>query len=115
MRYIDIYIDIYSVRVRVCVRPKPSFLRLAGRCAGRADVWHGSLGTACDLGCDCEIQVCFDPLSFSSCCVQHLRADGRAGRTVLLSTHFMDEADVLGDRIAIMSDVRICYSVENSI
>ncbi|XP_058465468.1 phospholipid-transporting ATPase ABCA3-like [Malaya genurostris] len=28
----------------------------------------------------------------------------KAGRTVLLSTHFMDEADVLGDRIAIMAD-----------
>lgn len=24
------------------------------------------------------------------------------GRTILLSTHFMDEADILGDRIAIM-------------
>jgi energy-coupling factor transporter ATP-binding protein EcfA2 len=30
----------------------------------------------------------------------------KAGRTVLLSTHFMDEADLLGDRIAIMADVR---------
>jgi len=28
----------------------------------------------------------------------------KAGRTILLSTHFMDEADVLGDRIAILSD-----------
>lgn len=28
----------------------------------------------------------------------------RAGRTILLSTHFMDEADFLGDRIAIMAD-----------
>lgn len=27
----------------------------------------------------------------------------KTGRTVLLSTHFMDEADILGDRIAIMS------------
>jgi ATP-binding cassette subfamily A (ABC1) protein 3 len=26
------------------------------------------------------------------------------GRTILLSTHFLDEADVLSDRIAIMSD-----------
>lgn len=30
----------------------------------------------------------------------------KQGRTILLSTHFMDEADLLGDRIAIMSDVR---------
>lgn len=28
----------------------------------------------------------------------------RSGRTILLSTHFMDEADALGDRIAIMAD-----------
>ncbi|XP_076468754.1 phospholipid-transporting ATPase ABCA3-like [Babylonia areolata] len=28
----------------------------------------------------------------------------RAGRTLLLSTHFMDEADLLGDRIAIMAE-----------
>ncbi|XP_058837014.1 phospholipid-transporting ATPase ABCA3-like isoform X2 [Topomyia yanbarensis] len=28
----------------------------------------------------------------------------KVGRTVLLSTHFMDEADVLGDRIAIMAE-----------
>jgi len=28
----------------------------------------------------------------------------RAGRTMILTTHFMDEADLLGDRIAIMTD-----------
>ena len=28
----------------------------------------------------------------------------RAGRTMILSTHFMDEADLLGDRIAIMAE-----------
>ena len=28
----------------------------------------------------------------------------RAGRTMILSTHFMDEADLLGDRIAIMAN-----------
>ena len=27
----------------------------------------------------------------------------RSGRTVVLTTHYMDEADVLGDRIAIMA------------
>ena len=36
----------------------------------------------------------------------------KEGRTVVLSTHFMDEADVLGDRIAIMSEgvVKCCGS-----
>jgi len=28
----------------------------------------------------------------------------RTDRTIILSTHFMDEADLLGDRIAIMAD-----------
>ena len=31
----------------------------------------------------------------------------RAGRTMILSTHFMDEADLLGDRIAIMAEGQI--------
>lgn len=34
----------------------------------------------------------------------------RKGRTMILSTHFMDEADLLGDRIAIMAEgVVQCY------
>ena len=32
----------------------------------------------------------------------------RAGRTIMLSTHHMDEADLLGDRIAIISQVSLC-------
>ena len=34
----------------------------------------------------------------------------REGRTMILTTHFMDEADVLGDRIAIMAngDLQCC-------
>lgn len=31
----------------------------------------------------------------------------RNGRAILLTTHFMDEADVLGDRIAIVKDGRL--------
>ena len=31
----------------------------------------------------------------------------RSGRIILLTTHFMDEADYLGDRIAIMSGGRL--------
>uniref|UniRef100_A0A668A1I1 P-type phospholipid transporter n=1 Tax=Myripristis murdjan TaxID=586833 RepID=A0A668A1I1_9TELE len=32
----------------------------------------------------------------------------RQGRTIILSTHHMDEADILGDRIAIISHGRLC-------
>eukprot|EP00095_Tigriopus_kingsejongensis_P007158 maker-scaffold285_size222332-snap-gene-1.18 protein:Tk07158 transcript:maker-scaffold285_size222332-snap-gene-1.18-mRNA-1 annotation:"hypothetical protein TcasGA2_TC002276" len=36
--------------------------------------------------------------------------DIKANRTVILTTHFMEEADVLGDRIAIMAEGRVqCY------
>ena len=31
----------------------------------------------------------------------------RGEKTILLTTHFMEEADVLGDRIAIMADGKI--------
>ena len=31
-----------------------------------------------------------------------------SGRTIILSTHHMDEADVLGDRIAIISHGKLC-------
>jgi len=31
----------------------------------------------------------------------------KMGRTLVLSTHFMDEADALGDRIAIMAGGRV--------
>ena len=34
----------------------------------------------------------------------------RQGRTMILSTHFMDEADLLGDRIAILANGRLqCF------
>uniref|UniRef100_UPI00398ECFE0 phospholipid-transporting ATPase ABCA1-like isoform X2 n=1 Tax=Pristiophorus japonicus TaxID=55135 RepID=UPI00398ECFE0 len=32
----------------------------------------------------------------------------RKGRTIILSTHYMDEADLLGDRIAIISHGKLC-------
>ena len=34
----------------------------------------------------------------------------RQGRTMLLTTHFMDEADYLGDRIAIMTNGMLACS-----
>eukprot|EP00118_Oscarella_pearsei_P002785 m.11554 g.11554 ORF g.11554 m.11554 type:complete len:2446 (+) comp23502_c1_seq1:90-7427(+) len=37
-----------------------------------------------------------------------LVAKHREGRTVILSTHYMDEADILGDRIAIIAHGKLC-------
>ena len=37
----------------------------------------------------------------------------KPGRTIVLSTHHMDEADLLGDRIAIISQVNKFISVFN--
>lgn len=34
----------------------------------------------------------------------------KQNRTMLLTTHFMDEADILGDRIAIMAEGKLCCS-----
>ena len=31
----------------------------------------------------------------------------KAGKIVILTTHYMDEADILGDRIAIMAEGRV--------
>lgn len=39
----------------------------------------------------------------------------KKGRTILLTTHFMDEADVLGDRIAIMADGELKTGKKNLI
>ena len=36
--------------------------------------------------------------------------NNKKGRTMILTTHFMDEADLLGDRIAIMAEGDVkCY------
>lgn len=51
-----------------------------------------------------------DPYSRRS--MWDLLQEAKLGRVVLLTTHFMDEADILGDRIAIMGDgkLRCCGS-----
>jgi ATP-binding cassette subfamily A (ABC1) protein 1 len=46
-----------------------------------------------------------DPYSRRS--TWNILQNARAGRIIILTTHFMDEADLLGDRIAIMSDGRV--------
>jgi ABC-type multidrug transport system ATPase subunit len=46
-----------------------------------------------------------DPYSRRS--MWDLLQEAKAGRVVMLTTHFMDEADILGDRIAIMGDGKL--------
>ena len=43
-----------------------------------------------------------DPYSRRS--TWELLQNNREGRVMVLTTHFMDEADILGDRIAIMAE-----------
>jgi ATP-binding cassette subfamily A (ABC1) protein 1 len=38
-----------------------------------------------------------------------LLAKHKEQRTIVLSTHYMDEADILGDRVAIISDGKLCF------
>ena len=50
--------------------------------------------------------------SFSRRFTWDLIRKNREGRVIVLTTHFMDEADLLGDRVAIMADgaLRCCGS-----
>ncbi|GAB6026560.1 ATP-binding cassette sub- A member 1 [Chamberlinius hualienensis] len=47
---------------------------------------------------------------FSRRAIWELLLKYKKGRTILLTTHHMDEADLLGDRIAIVSNGRLCCS-----
>ncbi|XP_037883728.1 phospholipid-transporting ATPase ABCA1 isoform X1 [Glossina fuscipes] len=66
------------------------------------------LSVCCALCGDTKVVLCDEPSSGMDPGARRqlwnlLQAE-KAGRTILLTTHFMDEADVLGDRIAIMCD-----------
>uniref|UniRef100_A0A1I8Q220 ABC transporter domain-containing protein n=1 Tax=Stomoxys calcitrans TaxID=35570 RepID=A0A1I8Q220_STOCA len=66
------------------------------------------LSVCCALTGNTKVVMCDEPSSGMDPSARRqlwdlLQAE-KAGRTVLLTTHFMDEADVLGDRIAIMCD-----------
>ena len=58
-----------------------------------------------------EYGVCYtpSPIHTQACLVIPLTPDP-AGRTIIMSTHHMDEADILGDRIAIISQGRLYCS-----
>ncbi|XP_064556074.1 phospholipid-transporting ATPase ABCA3 isoform X2 [Drosophila montana] len=66
------------------------------------------LSLCCALCGDTKVVLCDEPSSGMDPSARRqlwdLLRHEKAGRTILLTTHFMDEADVLGDRIAIMCD-----------
>jgi ATP-binding cassette subfamily A (ABC1) protein 3 len=43
-------------------------------------------------------------------CLWQMIKDARSSRIIILTTHYMDEADFLGDQIAIMSEGRLVCS-----
>jgi len=53
-----------------------------------------------------EVTAGVDPTSRRAC--WNVIQNNRKGRAIVLTTHFMDEADVLGDRIAIMANGKLC-------
>ncbi|XP_055297532.1 phospholipid-transporting ATPase ABCA3-like isoform X2 [Sitodiplosis mosellana] len=63
---------------------------------------------------DSKVVLCDEPTSGMDPAARRdlwdLIQSEKIGRTIILTTHFMDEADVLGDRIAIMADgeVKCC-------
>ncbi|XP_030379886.1 ATP-binding cassette sub-family A member 3 isoform X2 [Scaptodrosophila lebanonensis] len=66
------------------------------------------LSVCCALCGDTKVVLCDEPSSGMDPSARRqlwdLLQQEKIGRTLLLTTHFMDEADVLGDRIAIMCD-----------
>ncbi|KAG8511044.1 Retinal-specific phospholipid-transporting ATPase ABCA4, partial [Galemys pyrenaicus] len=63
---------------------------------------------------DAKVVVLDEPTSgvdpYSRRSIWDLLLKYRPGRTIIMSTHHMDEADLLGDRIAIISQGRLCCS-----
>uniref|UniRef100_A0A8D2AMA5 ATP binding cassette subfamily A member 4 n=1 Tax=Sciurus vulgaris TaxID=55149 RepID=A0A8D2AMA5_SCIVU len=63
---------------------------------------------------DAKVVILDEPTSgvdpYSRRCIWDLLLKYRSGRTIIMSTHHMDEADLLGDRIAIISQGRLYCS-----
>jgi len=69
------------------------------------------LSVCCALVGGTKVVICDEPSSGMDPAARRqlwdLLQKEKVGRTLLLTTHFMDEADVLGDRIAIMCDGKL--------
>ncbi|XP_017071938.1 phospholipid-transporting ATPase ABCA3 [Drosophila eugracilis] len=69
------------------------------------------LSLCCALCGNAKVVLCDEPSSGIDAAGRRslwdLLQSEKEGRTILLTTHYMDEADVLGDRIAILSEGRL--------
>ena len=90
--------------VQILTNPLVSIRRMAGM--------KRKLSTGCALIGGSEAVLLDEPSSGmdprSRRSMWTLLAGQKAGRALVLTTHYMDEADALGDRIAIMSTGRLC-------
>nr|XP_036672326.1 retinal-specific phospholipid-transporting ATPase ABCA4 [Drosophila suzukii] len=69
------------------------------------------LSLCCALCGNAKVVICDEPSSGIDAAGRRslwdLLQSEKVGRTILLTTHYMDEADVLGDRIAILAEGRL--------
>lgn len=89
--------------------------RVKGCDPGWTDCWSWSLRSPWHLGSAAEVSSRYRRIltkptlsCFSSWNIPLSRIVLPSGRTIILSTHHMDEADILGDRIAIISHGKLC-------
>jgi ATP-binding cassette subfamily A (ABC1) protein 3 len=91
------YVDLLGLEPKVNAQSKT----LSGGMKRKLSIGIALCGNSKIVMCD-EPSSGMDPAARRS--LWDLLIQEKQGRTILLTTHFMDEADILGDRIAIMAD-----------
>ncbi|KAL7030128.1 hypothetical protein ACKWTF_006533 [Chironomus riparius] len=101
-----------SKEIEVEIEKYVNLLGLGGKMNAQSKTLSGGMKRKLSIGIalcgDSKIVMCDEPSSGMDPSARRALWDiliqEKKGRTILLTTHFMDEADVLGDRIAIMAD-----------
>lgn len=94
------------------IRKYVNLLQLTAKLNAQSKTLSGGMKRKLSIGIalcgNSKIVMCDEPTSGMDPAARRALWDvlieEKKGRTILLTTHFMDEADVLGDRIAIMAD-----------
>lgn len=94
------------------IRKYVNLLELMPKINAQSSTLSGGMKRKLSIGIalcgDSKIVMCDEPTSGMDPAARRalwdLLIQEKKGRTILLTTHFMDEADVLGDRIAIMAE-----------